>query len=86
MWVQFLSSQSRLLKLAPLHGARPAPHSFCQLRCAELGVGDRAGEVVPYDLIYCGCGLADGGCSGELGGMAMGLGTSCMVGASEAGG
>lgn len=31
----------------------PTPHSFCQLRCAELGVGDRAGEVVTYDLIYC---------------------------------
>lgn len=30
----------------------PAPHSFCQLQCAELGVGDCAGEVVTNDLIY----------------------------------
>lgn len=56
-----------------------APAGPCRLR-----VGLCAGEVIADDFIYCGCSRTGGGCSGEPGCTARGLGTSCRVGSSAA--
>lgn len=68
--------------LCLLKSAQPAEPSAPMWR---LGVGARAGEVISYYFIYCCGSRAGGGCPGELGCEATGLGTSWTAGASPAG-